>query len=82
MPISAVIDIWLESPDSPGVFGSVGTLVIGVGHDGAFELSTAAGDSLPYGVDTVTSLVGLEIELRTPLGFVLFAGDVPPLETR
>ncbi len=79
MPNGAVIDIWLESPEFPGVFGVVGTLAIGNAHEGEFELSTANGDSLPYGVGAVTGLVGLGLELRTPLGLVLFVGTVPSL---
>lgn len=82
LPIGTVVDVWLEAPDAPDVYALVGTLSIGDGHDGVLQRSTNVGDLLPYGVLTVTRLVGLGLELRSPTGLVLFAGTVPALDAR
>ena len=77
----AIVNVWLEVPEVPGTFSMVGTLTINGEHEGEWELSTADGDTLPFGVESVSSLVGLRIELRNPANAVLFSGEVPALAT-
>lgn len=74
-----VVNVWLEVPGQTGVFEIVGTLTVGEDHEGEMEQSTSDGESLPFDVASVTSLVGLHIQVRDADGVVLFAGAVPTL---
>ena len=76
-----VVDVWLEVAGAPGTYANVGTLTIGEEHEGELEQSTSDGDSLPFGVTSVTDLVGRHIQVRSTANTVLFAGVVPALAT-
>lgn len=77
-----VVNVWLENPSSAGTFTLVGALTVHDEGEGELEISTNHGAALPYAVASVTSLIGLRVELRSPASVVLFTGVVPPLATR
>lgn len=81
MTVGAVVNVTLESPTAPGTYVLVGTLTVGVEGRGEFELSTRDGDTLPFGVTSASSLVGLHIRLESPTSTLLFSGIVPALVT-
>ncbi len=77
----AIVNVWLEVPEVPGTYSMVGTVTITGEREGEWELSTADADTLPFGVEAVSNLAGLRIELRSPANAVLFSGEVPELAT-
>jgi hypothetical protein len=75
-----VIDAYIEDPANPGTLVLVGTFAVGSEGEGELEFDTHDGDALPFGVASVSALVGLAIELRDAgTGAVLFSGHVPAL---
>ncbi len=79
-PGGTTIQVWLEDPANLGTLSNVGSFTVGGEGEGKFERDTSEGDTLPYGVASVSSLVGLAIELRASDGTtVLFSGVVPSM---
>lgn len=76
-----VVAVWLEDPANAGTLTQIGTMTVGSEGEGELELDTHEGAGLPYGVASVQSLVGLQVELRTMADVVLFSGVVPALVT-
>ncbi len=79
--VGLVVDVWLEDPANAGTLTKIGSMTVGSEGEGELELDTHEGDALPYGVASVQSLVGLQVELRTTADVVLFSGVVPALVT-
>jgi len=79
--VGLVVDVWLEDPANAGTLTKIGSMTVGSEGEGELELDTHEGAGLPYGVTSVQSLVGLQVELRTTADVVLFSGVVPALVT-
>lgn len=79
--VGQVIEVWLEDPSNLGTLTNVGSFTVGGEGEGKFERDTHDGDTLPYGVASVSELVGLAIELRDGADgtTVLFSGLVPSM---
>jgi len=75
------VDVWLEDPANLGTLSKIGSITVGSEGEGELELDTHEGAGLPYGVASVQSLVGLQVELRTTADVVLFSGLVPTVVT-
>ena len=74
-----VLEAWLEDPANPGTLVLVG--VLSPEDDGLeFERDTEDGETLPFGVGSVSDLVGLAVEVRRASdGAILFTGTTPPV---
>ena len=74
------LDVYVEDPAALGTFALVGSIAINGEHEAELEIKTQDGDTLPFGLTSVSGLVGMQVELRNAVGgAVLYSGLVPAL---
>lgn len=74
------IEFFMEDPDDLGQLVSLGTVLANEEGLADIEFDTADGDELPFGVETLRSLVGMRIEVNDDVtGELLLFGRVPGL---
>ena len=74
------LDVYVEDPTALGTFALVGSIAVDGEHEAELEIKTQDGDTLPFGLTSVSGLVGMQVELRNAVGgAVLYSGLVPAL---
>lgn len=76
------LEVWMEDGAGSGSFARIGAFTIGSFGEAELELESQDGDTLPFGVLDVASLVGRGIEVRRVSdGAAILRGTVPALVT-
>ncbi len=75
-----VLVVRLEDPNNLGTLADVGTMTVDSEGEAELKFKTEDGGTLPFGVTSLSALVGMSIEIRVQAtNALLFTGTVPSL---